>query len=150
MKSAVQYIKSQLSIRFEMKDLGISRVMLGIEIRRNRPNRKLFINQSEYTNTILERFGISCSKAVVTTMGKSYSELSELPSKPVRNVPYRQVIGSPMSLMIGTRSDSAYAIRRLSQHSQSPTEYYVNGTKKFGILYDESLAIDLNGYSDSD
>jgi len=158
--SEVQSIKNQLAIRFEMKDLGVARVMLGIEISRDRTNRNLFINQSEYANTILERFGMVNARPVVTPMEKSYAELSELPSKPARNVPYRQVIGSLMWLMVGSRPDLAYAIGRLAQHSQSPTEYhwiaikrvlrYINGTKNHGILYDRSLPINLKGYSDSD
>ncbi len=156
----MQSIKIQLAARFEMKDLGVTRVIHGIEIRGDRQNRKFFINQSEYTKTILEQFDMANSKPAVTPTEKSYGELSELPSKPAQNVLYRQVIGSLMWLTIGSRPDLAYAIRRLSQHSQCPTEYhwiavkrvlrYVNGTKNHGILYDGSLPIDLKGYSDSD
>ncbi len=65
-----------------------------------------------------------------------------------------------MGLMIGSTPDLAYAIGRLSQHSQSPTEYnwiavkrvlrYVNGTKNHRILYDGSILVDHKVYSDSD
>ncbi len=143
-----------------MKDLGDARTMLGIEISRDRANKKLFIGQSEYSQSILERFAMQNSKTVVTPMEKSFSELSQLPSKPAVNVPYRQAIGSLMWLMIGSRPDLAYAIGKLSQHSESPTEYhwtalkrvlrYVNGTRNHGILYDGNHPVELKGYSDSD
>ena len=100
------------------------------------------------------------SKPFVTLMAKSYAEISEIPSKPARNVPYRRVIGSLMWLIIGFRADLAYSIGRLSQHSESPTEYhwisvkrvlrYINGTKNHGILYDGSLPCELKAFSDSD
>ncbi len=84
-QSDVQSIKNKLAVHFEMKDLGAARAMLGIEIIRDRQNRKLF------TKTILERFGMVNSKPVVTPIEKYYGELSELLSKPAQNVPDRQV-----------------------------------------------------------
>ena len=74
-KSDIAIIKRELSSRFEMKNLGPAHVMLGIEIQRDRPNRKLSISQSEYTEEILDRFGMSDSRHVVTPMDRSYSEL---------------------------------------------------------------------------
>ena len=120
-KSDIAIIKEELSSRFEMKNLGPANVMLGIEIQRDRPNRKLFISQSEYTKEILDRFGRSDSKSIATPMDRSYSELVQQQSSPANDVPYRQVIGSLMYLMIGSRPDLAFAIGKLSQHAESPS-----------------------------
>ena len=48
-KSDITDLKENLFEKFEMKYLGPANVMLGIEIRRDRTKRKIFISQSEYT-----------------------------------------------------------------------------------------------------
>ncbi len=143
-----------------MKDLGEARIRLGVEMHRDRTNRELFISQSQYSYNILKRLGMKNSRTFVPPMDKSYAERTALASKPVKNVPYGQVIGSLMWWMVGSRSDLAYAIRRMSQHSESRTEYhwmavkrvlcYLNATRNHGVLYDGSLSIEISGYSDSD
>jgi hypothetical protein len=62
--------------------------------------------------------------------------------------------------MITTRPDIAYAIGKLSQHNQNPRNHdwvavkrvlrYISGTRDFGILYDGSKALSIDGYSDAD
>ena len=41
-----------------MKDLGIARNILGMEIIRDRKNRNLWLGQSKYVVTILRRFSM--------------------------------------------------------------------------------------------
>ena len=98
--------------------------MQGIEIQRDRPNRKLFISQSEYTKEILDRFGMIDSKHVATPMYRSYSELIQQESVAANDVPYGQVIGSLMYFMIGSRPDLAFAIGKLSQHAESTSNFH--------------------------
>ena len=144
-KSDIAIIKKELSSRFEMKNLGPAQATLGIEIIRDRPNRKLFTSQSEYTKEILDRFGMSYSKHVATPMDRSYSELVRQESAPANDVPYRQVIGSLMYLLIGSRPDLVFAIGKLSQHAESPANFhwisakqvlrYLNSTGDYGIVF---------------
>jgi hypothetical protein len=49
----IKEVKSQLSSKFDMKDLGVANVILGMEIKRDRANRKLWLNQRKYVETIL-------------------------------------------------------------------------------------------------
>ena len=44
-KEMIKGVKSQLSSQFEMKDLGAANFILGIEIKRDRMNIKLWLNQ---------------------------------------------------------------------------------------------------------
>ena len=47
-----------------MKDLGASNFDLGMEIKRDRKKRKLWLNQRKYVETILQRFNMQECKSV--------------------------------------------------------------------------------------
>jgi hypothetical protein len=49
----IKEVKSQLSSKFDMKDLGAANFILGMEIKRDHANRKLWLNQRKYVETIL-------------------------------------------------------------------------------------------------
>jgi hypothetical protein len=57
-KEIIQDVKTQLSSKFDMKDLGASNFILGMEIKRDRKRRKLWLNQRKYVETILQRFNM--------------------------------------------------------------------------------------------
>lgn len=58
-KGMIVDLKSQLSACFEMKYLGATRYILGMEINRDIKNRKIWLSQRKYTSTVLERFNMS-------------------------------------------------------------------------------------------
>ena len=160
-KQEISSIKKEFSAKFEMKDLRPAKVMLGIEITRDRKNRKLFISQQQYVEEILKRFNMSESRTVSTPMEKSsVSELDTNDEKAPENTPYRQAIGSLIYLVSGTRPDLAFCVRKLSQYLESPQKNhwtavkrvlrYLKGTSTHGILYNGRLGTTLTGYFDSD
>lgn len=51
-------LKSQLFVIFEMKDFGAEKNILGMEIRRDHENGKLWLSQSKYFCSVLQRFNI--------------------------------------------------------------------------------------------
>jgi hypothetical protein len=57
-------VKTQLSSKFDMKYLGAANFILGMEIKRNRENRKLWLNQRKYVESILWRFNMQECKPV--------------------------------------------------------------------------------------
>ena len=57
-KGLIAKLKSQLLAKLEMKDLGATRYILGMEIIRDRQNKKLWLGQSKYVGTILKRFNM--------------------------------------------------------------------------------------------
>eukprot|EP00171_Calliarthron_tuberculosum_P017580 IDg17580t1 len=69
--ASFKQIKGKISMRFEMKDMGEARECLGLEIYRDRPNRKQHVSQKSYTETVLERFGMQICKPVATPMETS-------------------------------------------------------------------------------
>jgi hypothetical protein len=60
----IKEVKSQLSSKFDMKDLGAANFIMGMEIKRDHENRKLWLNQRKYVETILQRFNMHGSKPV--------------------------------------------------------------------------------------
>ena len=114
-----------------MKDLGTAKVMLGIEIIRDRKNRKLFISQQQYITEILKRFNMNESRTVSTPMEKSsLSELDAIDEKALKNTPYRQAIGSLIYLVSGTRPDLAFGVTKLSQYLENPQKNHWTAVKR--------------------
>ncbi|OAE25205.1 hypothetical protein AXG93_855s1040 [Marchantia polymorpha subsp. ruderalis] len=57
---------------FEMKDLGPSKVILGMEIERDRTQRRLGLFQKRYLTKVLERFDMSEAKPVNTPIAHHF------------------------------------------------------------------------------
>jgi hypothetical protein len=55
---AIKEVKSQLSFKFDMKDFSAANFILGMEIKRDCANMKLWLNQRKYVDTILQRFNM--------------------------------------------------------------------------------------------
>ena len=119
--------KRQLSQRFEMKDLGESRVILNMDISRNRPERRLSLCQARYAQKVIERFGMGAARGQDTPM-EGKLDLT-VPTNPV-NQPYREAIGSLMYLMVGTRPDIGFAVCNLSKYAQNPGQAHWDAVKR--------------------
>ena len=142
-----------------MCDLGEARVCLGLEITRDRSKRTIHVSQEHYANKVLERFSMHNSKPVVTPMDGQLGGRHD--DNLACDVPYRQVIGSLMCLMVGTRPDIAFAVGRLCRFADCATwEHwtaakrvlrYISGTRGLGITYDgANNDLTPHGYCDSD
>jgi hypothetical protein len=55
---AIKELKKKLSSKFDMKDLGATNFILGMEIKRDQTIRKLWLNQRKCIETILKRFNM--------------------------------------------------------------------------------------------
>ena len=60
----IKEVKTQLSSKFNMKDLGVANLILGMEIKRSRADRKLWLNERKYVETILHRFNMHECKPI--------------------------------------------------------------------------------------
>jgi len=52
-KDRVQELKAQLAREFDMKDLGPTNKVLGMQIDRDRSNRKIWLSQKNYLRKVL-------------------------------------------------------------------------------------------------
>jgi hypothetical protein len=157
----VNALKAALSRRFQMEDLGECHFYLGMEIVRDRPNRRLTLNQRGYTQKILGEFNMEgCNNRVTTPMTDN-----PLPAPKGYTAPeadrswYACAIGSLMYLMLGTRPDIAYSVSCLSRFMANPTEQhkgaikrlfrYLNSTQDLQLVYEGELQ-PLRAYTDAD
>ena len=103
-KDVIMSTKKLLSSIFDMKDLGLADVILGIQIKRN--NEGYILTQSHYVEKILNKYDQSNCKVAVTPFDAN-CKLKKNIGDAVSQLQYSQVIGSLMYLMNATRPDIA-------------------------------------------
>ncbi|CAJ2646845.1 unnamed protein product [Trifolium pratense] len=115
-KHEIQKLKEKLNGEFEMKDLGNAKMILGMDILRDRSKGELFLSQHDYLKKVVERFRMTDSKVVNTPLGH-HSKLSikqcpqsEDERKKMESTPYASGVGSIMYGMVCSRPDLSYAI----------------------------------------
>ena len=104
-------LKSVLKNRFRMKDLGPLNYFLGIEFVQG--DKTVKMSQSHYTNKLLNKFGMADSKPR-TTPCEPKPDVVTGTHEPMKNVKYREVVGSLIYLMKCTRPDISWTVTRLS------------------------------------
>ncbi|KAH9706494.1 hypothetical protein KPL70_012223 [Citrus sinensis] len=135
-KDEIERLKKQLASEFEMKDLGAAQRILGMEIRRDKKNRSIWLTQKSYLKKVLERFGMDDKTKPICTPLALHFKLSSSScpkSQEERDymacVPYASVVGSLMYAMI---------LRHLY------------GTVDVGLLFKKDCGQQCVGYCHSD
>lgn len=119
-------LKGKLSQKFDMKDLGEARYLLGMNITRDRKSGKIWLNQTTYIQRILQKFGMSECKPVSTPFDPSnklndkMEPRSSEKSHKMNKIPYREAIGSLLYAGQGTRPDITFIVNYLSRYMQNP------------------------------
>lgn len=140
-----------------MTDLGKMRHFLGIEVVQN--SRGIFICQQRYASEILERFGMSRSKAMTSPIVPGTKLSRSESGEPVDATQFKQIVGSLMYLT-ATRPDLMFAVSLLSRFMERPVEAhllaakrilrYIQGTLEYRICYKKGNETELVAYTDSD
>jgi hypothetical protein len=122
----IKRLKAELNSVFEMKDLGPAKKILGMEITRNRPERKLFLSQAGFAEKVLRRFDMHRSKAAATPLAAHFKLSADLSPKTdserkyMERIQYSSAVGSLMYLMVCTRPDLAQAVSVVSRYLSCP------------------------------
>lgn len=151
---------SNLSNKFNIKNLGSIKNCLGINIVRNREKGTILLSQKDYIKRLLCRFGMSDCKGISTPM-----QLNEKFNKCDNNVSdnnynFRELIGSLMYLSVCTRPDITYACNILSQFNNCYERAhwlagkrilrYLAKTIDYGLVFIKCNNLDLIAYADAD
>ena len=157
-RTVMDQFKAAISDRFKMKDLGMLRWILGMEVRRDRARRILHLSQGAYINTVLARFGMENCKPVATPAEGVLRRLDNGHA----DREFMQFVGSVLYLAMISRPDIAFAVQNLGRHMQrvGPEHWvaakrllrYLGGTRDLGLQFNGSApnVINLVGYSDAD
>ena len=154
--------EKELEQAFEISRLGDIKLLLGMEVHRDRDARTITLSQKQYIFKILHAAGMENCNPVATPLDPNV-KLQKLPDDMVHpeiQQIYQSLIGGLMYAAICTRPDIAYAVQSLSQFSSNPgpehltaakrVYRYLKGTIDLGITYSGNNASDVTLYSDAD
>jgi hypothetical protein len=138
----IRQTKENLSVRFQMKELGELKHFLGLEVEKT--CKGVFLCQQKYAKDLLESYGMLESKSLSTPMEPN-AKLCAGEGKDLQDTRmYRQLVGSLIYLTL-TRPDIAFAVGVVSRHMQNPKKphleavrrilRYVKGTVDYDIMY---------------
>eukprot|EP00253_Pinus_taeda_P032737 PITA_32737 len=122
----INRLKAQMARTFDMKDLGVVRQILGMEIFRDRSNGKLWLSQQKYIEKILLRFGMNNVKHVSVPLASHFKLSSSLcPNTDeekdyMSRIPYANVVGCLMYVMVCTQPDISHAVGVVSRYMANP------------------------------
>ncbi|KAJ0622209.1 putative RNA-directed DNA polymerase [Helianthus annuus] len=156
----IEGIKKVLNDTFKIKDLGILKYFLGIEVLYNKD--EICFSQSKYCLELLNEFGYLGCKPVNTPIEQSYLVNSKLDKdhKALKNITgFQKLIGKLIYLSL-TRPDISYTVQFLSQFMHKPNEIhlslalrllrYLKQSPGKGLSFKKGLTLDLLGYADAD
>ena len=136
-KQLLGKLKKQLMDRFEMTDLGDVSKVLGMNVTQNRENGTITIHQKEYTEDILERYGMAnCNVAFMPGVGPEIS--LDQPADRLLNEQgkqrYQSIAGALMYLAQVSRFDILNAVNQLARSMSKPSKAYM-GVAKHVLRY---------------
>lgn len=156
----LESLKDELKNEFQMKDLGIIKHFLGVQISYDVKAGVMELSQKAAIEKLLDKFQMTDCRSVKTPM---IPNLTLEPSRKRKqiNQPYRELIGSIMYIMLATRPDLCYAIAYLSRfqdkfdevhwnHLQQVLRYLKGTISKKLVLRRQGSANSVSCYVDAD
>jgi hypothetical protein len=115
-------VKEELFRKFEMKYFGDLHFFLGMEVERDHEQHLFNINQIGNLKEIFKCFHMEDYKAIEMPVDLKI-KLKKNINKDVEmvTVPYQQIIGSFMYVMLCIQLDLAYPINVVNQHMANPS-----------------------------
>jgi len=165
----MECIRGTLVQHFKMVIAGPASWVLGMCVTNDLLAGCITLDQMQYIQKVLDKFGMADCKPVPTPLPKKtiLHRATDQEAHKACSYPYLQAIGSIMYTMLGTRPDIAHAVSTLSHFASHPgTPHihalkhlfrYLKGTADYGIVYSQDggslLGCEANsiyGFTDSD
>ena len=126
-QTEIKKSKTQLNRKFEMKDLGEAKNILGMEISRDKKLERLCLSKKENMRKVLKYFGMNEKSKIVSTplaphfkLSTSMSPKNDIEWEYMSKVPYASIVSSLMYAMVCTRPDILQAVGVVSMYMHDP------------------------------
>ncbi|XP_072071634.1 uncharacterized protein [Arachis hypogaea] len=155
--SEIQAVKMFLDDKFKIKDLGLLKFFIGMEVARS--NAGIALYQRKYALDLITDCCLLGAKPASTPMEYTTS-LSKASGSPLPDATiYRRLVGRLLYLT-NTRPDLSYSVGCLSQFMDSPTDAHLKAAYRIirylkqspatGLFFSVNNSFTLSGYTDSD
>ncbi|WVZ49109.1 hypothetical protein U9M48_000490 [Paspalum notatum var. saurae] len=157
--SATEKLIQKLMVDFAVKDLGPLEYFLGIEVKQK--GNGILLSQKRYALDLIKKAGMHKCKPISTPMTATEKLLKNQGTtlNGEDQFRYRSIVGGLQYLTL-TRPDLSFAVNRVCQYIQSPTDAhwaavkrilrFVKGTADNGLKIQKSSSMMLSGFSDAD
>lgn len=162
-RSAIDAFKRKLNDEFECTDHGAVSYFLGFNVMRDVENRKLWISQEHYLESVLAKFDMTNAGTQKTPLPATFKAVpaTDEEHEQVKHLPYRAIVGSIMYAATISRPDLAFPANLLARYlskwsaaHMSAAKHllrYIRGTSDLCLLYDaESSTRIIQGHCDAD
>lgn len=157
-KNFLIHVKLKLCEAFKMKKLDSVKNFLGINITRNIDNT-ITIDQSRAIRNLIKKFNLEDCKVVKTPVEKDLNLKRNLDLENKTDLPYKELLGSLMYIMLGTRPDICFCVSYFGQFQDCATNEHF--THLLRVLKYLKFTVDLKlvfkisdrnliGYCDAD
>ncbi|MBW0564363.1 hypothetical protein O181_104078 [Austropuccinia psidii MF-1] len=145
----VSTFKEEMAREFDIKEIGCADLMLGIKVTHG--VNSISLDQSHFTKSLLELYGVHQCKLVATPLEPNVhlqpASVEELAKFWSLGVNYRSRIRSINYLSMATRPNLSHAVSLLSKFLENPgiTHWngflhvlrYLKGTQELGLVYSQ-------------
>ena len=162
-RSVLTKFKEDLNERFECTDNGPVNYLLGFNVHRDRRQRKLYVGQEFYIDSLLEKFDMTRCNPVKTPLPPGYKSTaaSDEEVEEAKHLEFPKIAGSVLYLSTITRPDISYAAGVLARyisrwsliHFKAAKHLlrYLRGIIDLCLTFDATTGQDLLlGFADAD
>jgi Reverse transcriptase (RNA-dependent DNA polymerase)/gag-polypeptide of LTR copia-type len=132
-QTEIDWFAKMLSRRFNTKNLGEISKVLGMRVIRDRKARTIYLDQEQYLDRVLNKFGVTAAKHKAKTIpATDFSNLRPATRSDERidASQYQQLIGSLMYAMVLTRPDFAFVLGCLARYMSDPAVHHGHAAKE--------------------
>lgn len=156
-----QMVYDYLAQHFQMNNLSEPTTFLGLNVSRNWQKRTITINQAGYINRLLKRFQMESCIPISTPLNRSLPLRKRQPyEKSANHELYQELTGSLMHLAVYSHPDIAFAVSKLSQFNNDPSQTHLKAARhvlrylkkihEFSITYGgQTDGLNFKGYADA-
>ena len=157
-------VQDHLEKKYKMHGMKECEWVLGMRVIRSRDSKIIELDQAQYTEELLEEFGMSECRTVdtpasMTKLSKSMSPQTDAEREQMTDVPYMKAVGALNFLAASTRPDISEAVSAVSSFMSDPGLEHWQAVKRIfrylrghprGIRFDGNKPLTLEGWCDSD